>query len=35
MKKRVSFKGVFVDGVGYGTTTTKGSAGVPVVIEAK
>ena len=34
-KKTVSFKGVFVDGVGYGVTTTKGYAGVPVVIEAK
>ena len=33
--KVVSFKGVFVDGVGYGVTTTKGYAGVPVVIEAK
>ena len=37
VKKTVAFQGVFVDGVGYGTTTTKGYAGVSVKIagEAK
>ena len=33
--RTVSFKGVFVDGVGYGTTTKKGSAGIPVTIVAE
>jgi hypothetical protein len=33
-RKTVSFKGVFIDGVGYGVTTTKGSAGVAVKVVA-
>ena len=32
-KKTVSFKGVFVDGVGYGTATIKGVGSWPVTIE--
>ena len=31
----MSFKGVFVKGVGYGVTTTRGSAGVAVKVVAK
>ena len=31
-RKTVSFKGVFVDGTGYGATTTKGLSGIPVTI---
>jgi hypothetical protein len=34
-RKTVSFKGVFVNGVGYGVTTTRGSAGVAVKVVAK
>ena len=33
-RKAVFFRGVFLDGCGYGVTTSKVYAGVPVIIEA-